>query len=178
MVKLSLTTYHVLLLCVRQWSMFCVICSIFSIFNYEGLLLDIAGIIVRGNTSKFALRLKKYVTSLSFHGEFPYDWNSGICVYLSSLIMMFISTIVMEGVNTSLMSQTTPKNLNNCFINMGLLASVVGTFGRVFGDFMITACALYGKSELHDFVSVTFAPLLPFILFGWYLMRRNYHFLQ
>lgn len=164
---------------ILRWSMICVTCSIIAIFNYEGLALDVAGYIVEGTRSKYAFvkRLKQYVTSLSFHKEFPYDWDAGVYVYLFSLSAMFISTIVMEGVNTSLMSQTTPKELNNSFINMGLLATVVGTIGRVFGDSMITACAFFGRSELHDFVSVTFAPLLPLLLVGWYLIRRHYKFL-
>lgn len=39
-----------------------------------------------------------------------------------------------QGVNTSLMSKTAPSQLNDSFLNMGLLATLVGTFGRVVGD--------------------------------------------
>jgi hypothetical protein len=74
-------------------------------------------------------------------------------------------------------SKTTPRALNDTFINMGLLATLVGTFGRVAGDSMIVACAFFGRSPLHDFVSVTFLPMLPIIGFGWYMMRRNWKLL-
>ena len=41
------------------------------------------------------------------------------------------------------MSKAAPRELNNSFVNMGLLATLVGTFGRVIGDrcvyFRVTA---------------------------------------
>lgn len=40
----------------------------------------------------------------------------------------------MEGVNTSLMSKIVPRELNGSIVNMGLLATLVGTIGRVVGD--------------------------------------------
>jgi hypothetical protein len=79
--------------------------------------------------------------------------------------------------NSSEVSKTTPKEINNTFVNMGLLATLVGTFGRVIGDSLITACAFFGRSPLHDFVSVTFSPMMPLILLGWYLVRQYYKFL-
>ena len=54
-------------------------------------------------------------------------------MYLTSLSAIFIGIIVMEGVNTSLMSKSAPKELDG-FVNMGLLATLVGSIGRVVGD--------------------------------------------
>lgn len=61
------------------------------------------------------------------------DWGAGVFVYLTSMSAIFIGTIVMEGVNTSLMSKSAPKELDG-FFNMGLLATLVGSIGRVVGD--------------------------------------------
>ncbi|KAL3808087.1 hypothetical protein ACHAXA_006849 [Cyclostephanos tholiformis] len=164
---------------ILKWSMVAIICSNVAILNFEGLALDVVGEYVEETTSQDSLvqKLRQVVKNSSSHNEFTYDWGFGVYVYICSLSLMFISTIVMEGVNTSLMSKTTPKELNNTFINMGLLATLVGTFGRVIGDSMITASAFFGRSPLHDFVSVTFFPMMPMILIGWYLVRRYYKFL-
>jgi len=72
------------------------------------------------------------------------------------------------------MSKAVPRELNDSFINMGLLATLVGTLGRVIGDSMITLSAFVGRSPLYDFVSVTYLPLTPVILFGLYLVNRYY----
>lgn len=54
-------------------------------------------------------------------------------MYLISLSAIFVGAIVMEGVNTSLMSKCAPRALDG-FVNVGLLATLVGTMGRVVGD--------------------------------------------
>ena len=64
------------------------------------------------------------------------------------------------GVTTSIMAQVTPPELNTCFINAGLLATLIGTLGRVLSDSMITVSALLDIHVFIDFVNATFLPLL------------------
>jgi len=158
-------------------SIFFVLCSIFAICNFEGLILDIAGAILNSEDTKHnkeLKKLKKEVNEAMVQEEFPYDWGAGVYVYLTSLSAIFIGTIVMEGVNTSLMSKSAPKELDG-FFNMGLLATLVGSIGRVVGDSMITFSVFVGSAPLHDFVSVTFLPLVPLIAVGYWLLKRNYN---
>jgi len=111
------------------------------------------------------------------HQRLPYDWNYGFYAYLIGMSAIFMGTIILEGVDTSLMCKTAPSKLNSTFINVGLLASMVGTFGRVLGDGLITLSALIGLPRHYaytDFVNSLFLPLIPITLLGLYLVRRNY----
>ncbi|KAL7520878.1 hypothetical protein ACHAWX_005574 [Stephanocyclus meneghinianus] len=161
---------------ILKYSILFVMFSCVAICNLEGLALDFIGLVLKRIKQKgpTAKRLKKVVTLASDHGEFPYDWGAGSYVYLTFLSSIFIGSIIMEGVNTSLMSKTAPAALNDSFVNMGLLATLVGTLGRVVGDSMITISAFIGKSPLYDFVSVTFLPLLPILGLGLHWVSKNW----
>lgn len=136
--------------------------AILLICNYEGLVLDCVGQIMKHVESRneMVMHLKSILKHSSKHGEFPYDWGAGVFIYIIALSAIFIGSIIMEvskhfritkphiignvsnifcrdscqGVNTSLMSKAVPRALNDSFINMGLLATLVGTLGRVVGD--------------------------------------------
>jgi hypothetical protein len=75
------------------------------------------------------------------------------------------------------MSKVTPAKLNEQFINSGLLATLIGTMGRVISDSMITIGAFLDKSVYNDFVNVTFIPVLPLVLLGLFLIQRYYKLL-
>jgi hypothetical protein len=97
----------------------------------------------------------------------PYDWGYGYYAYLIGISAIFMGVIILEGVDTSLMCKAAPSKLNSTFLNVGLLATLVGTMGRVLGDGMITLGALFGLSEsveLLDFVNLLFIPLIPITL--------------
>ena len=89
--------------------------------------------------------------------------------------LLFMSSMSMEAVNTSLMSKTTPKELSKSFINMGLLASMVGALSDVLADGMITACAFFGQDEL---VSAIYFPFLPILVIGLFFVNRYNSSLQ
>ena len=111
------------------------------------------------------------------HQLLPYDWNYGYYAYLIGISAIFMGTIILEGVDTSLMCKSAPSKLNSTFINVGLLATMVGTFGRVMGDGIITLSALIGlpKEFLYtDFLNSLFIPLIPITLLGLYLVSRYY----
>mmetsp|Transcript_13898 Transcript_13898/g.26167 ORF Transcript_13898/g.26167 Transcript_13898/m.26167 type:complete len:1367 (+) Transcript_13898:71-4171(+) len=107
----------------------------------------------------------------------PYDWGYGYYAYLICISAIFMGVIILEGVDTSLMCKTAPSKLNSTFLNVGLLATLVGTMGRVLGDGMITLNALIGLSQYGkytDFVNSLFVPMIPITLLGFYLVIRYY----
>lgn len=110
------------------------------------------------------------------HNEFQYDGGHGYgqFAYIFFLAMVFMGTIVLEGVDTSIMAKSTPSKLNDRVVNSGLLATLVGTLGRVFADGMITLSALMGIHVFVDFANATFFPLLLLALAGLYLVNRYY----
>ena len=107
--------------------------------------------------------------------EFPYDWSYGPAIYIAFLCVIFMGTIVLEGVDTSIMAQVTPPQLNTCFLNSGLLATLIGTLGRVLSDSLITLSALLDVHVFVDFVNATFAPLVLLTLGCLILVTRLYN---
>lgn len=75
---------------------------------------------------------------LTIDGEIFYNWGYGVVFYIIFLSLLFMSTIVLEGVDTSIMAKVTPPKLNEKFINGGLLATLIGTLGRVVADSILT----------------------------------------
>lgn len=71
-------------------------------------------------------------------GEIYYNWGNGISFYVLFLSLLFMATIVLEGVDTSIMAKVTPPQLNEKFVNGGLLATLIGTLGRVVADSILT----------------------------------------
>jgi len=81
---------------------------------------------------------KKVKHILTPDGEIFYDWGNGVPFYAVFLSLLFMATIVLEGVDTSIMAKVTPPKLNEKFINGGLLATLIGTLGRVMADSILT----------------------------------------
>ena len=166
---------------VTQYSIVFIFCSLIAIMNFEGFLFDVAGTLSEeldphvhrekdvsiGRTPATALMTKS-------GGEFPYDWAAGPIVYIASLSAVFMGTIILEGVDTSLMNKATPAELNGTFLNSGLLATLIGTLGRVLADSMLTLSALLDIHIFVDFVDATFGPILVLTLIGYLMVQRNY----
>jgi len=168
-----LTIFHETFL-IKYSLVFLSVCM-FGILNYEGLIMDLIGTVEGEEASIGDAEIKSY---LNKKGEFYYDWRVGRYVYMFFLSAIFMGTIVLEGVDTSLMSRVTPPSLNDTFINCGLLATLIGTVGRVSGDSIITIGALVDKNVFTDFVNATFFFLIPLTLIGYVLVIRYYkHFL-
>lgn len=195
---------HVSLLITFQHAILFIIATLIGITNFEGLIYDIWGSaaeLVEDHESENDVTIgeTKVGEILNKREEFPYDWDAGDIVYVVFLSAIFMGkysvvlgvfsssllcisnigtahpgTIILEGVVTSLMAKVTPAKLNDAFINNGLLATLIGTFGRVFADLLITMSALLDVYVFVDFVNATFAPLLLLALFGFYLVKRNY----
>jgi hypothetical protein len=120
---------------------------------------------------------QKLDSLLTTDGEFLYYGRFGAPLYIIFLSLFFMGTIILEGVDTSIMAKVTPPKLNNRFINSGLLVTLVGTLGRVLADVMITLSAVFDVYLYVDFVNATFVPLLVLAMAALYLVNKFYkHF--
>lgn len=157
----------------------------FAILNYEGLIFDAMGIaaetvsvgtdsIQTVNATDISIGGTSVKKVLNDKMEVPYDWGIGDVVYITFLSAIFMGTIILEGVDTSIMAKATPAELNDTFINSGLLATLLGTGGRVLGDTTITLSALFDQNIFTDFVNATFFPMIPLTVIGYYLVKRYY----
>eukprot|EP00980_Cylindrotheca_fusiformis_P011284 scaffold2597_cov116-Cylindrotheca_fusiformis.AAC.12 len=157
-------------------SLLFVFCSFLGMFNWSGLYYDLAGEVEVSTSGLDTTNVDNYKEAkignetigalLTKKHEFPYDYGAGPVVYILFLSLIFVGIIVLEGVDTSIMAKTTPPKLNKCFLNTGLLATLVGTIGRVFADGIITSSALLDRHIFVDFVNATFFPLMILALIG------------
>mmetsp|Transcript_30028 Transcript_30028/g.72886 ORF Transcript_30028/g.72886 Transcript_30028/m.72886 type:complete len:592 (-) Transcript_30028:1207-2982(-) len=154
-----------------------------GILNYQGMYYDLKGISEYGafdpdgtvNIQQLIIDGEQVGSILTKKREFPYDWECGVPVYITFLSVVFMGTIILEGVDTSIMAQVTPSALNDRFINSGLLATLIGTVGRVLSDSMITFSALLDVHLFVDFVNATFFPLLILTMLCLIMARSYYH---
>lgn len=68
--------------------------------------------------------------------------------YMSASVIIFLSASALEGPTMSLLSKTIPKSWSKGILNVGLLATEAGTFGRVVGDLFLSICATRGLEYL------------------------------
>ena len=175
----------------RQYSLLFIGVCLFGIINYEGLIFDFIGLAVSAvepdPTTLFQSNSTNYTqievagedlsTVLNKELEVPYDWGAGRPVYLIFLSAFFLGTIILEGVDTSVMAKVSPPALNVAFVNCGLLATLIGTFGRVCADGIITMSAIFDKDIFTDFVNATFSPMILMVAVEIYLVWRYYDLL-
>lgn len=168
-----------------QFSLLFVCLCFFGIFNWKAVYYDIVGSFAVANIdmSNFTIFDTKIGEErigdlLTNKNEFPYEFDAGPYIYISFMSAIFIGTIVMEGVDTSIMAKVTPAKLNSSFLNAGLLTTLVGTLGRVFADVIITSTALLDRHIFVDFVTVTFLPLMLMAFVGLIAVNALYVHLQ
>lgn len=176
---------------------------LFGIINYSGMLVDaVAPFEVDSAADKGAIKStlingEAIAEMLTPDKEIYYNWKLGKFTYVFFLSSLFMATIVLEGVDTSIMSKVTPSSLNDRFFNCGLLATLIGTLGRVLSDLMITGeywsqmirdwshfltlttilIAVSALLDVHifiDFVNTTFFPLILLTALSLYLVGRYY----
>ena len=85
--------------------------------------------------------------------------------FCTGAVLTFTSVAVMEGVGTSLMSKLIPPSLARGSFNSGLLATQVGTLGRVLADLLITLAGVLaakagGEGASASLVDWLYAPLV------------------
>jgi hypothetical protein len=64
--------------------------------------------------------------------------------YVFGSVMIFVSTNALEGPTMSLLSKTIPLAYSRGLLNVGLLATEAGTFGRAVGDVILSMCGVNG----------------------------------
>lgn len=127
-----------------------------GVINYSGLWIDVVGpLAVNEEDVKGTIVEGVPIQDMMTHDqEIYYNWDHGRVSYVFFLSALFMATIVLEGVDTSIMSKVTPSRLNGRFVNCGLLATLIGTLGRVLSDSMITGKKLEILSALGFLVSL------------------------
>jgi len=165
---------------ISQYSLLFIIGGLVAITNFEGLAYDLAGWTTKAvddvsNDKDVQIVGTKVNKILNKKKEFPYDsWGAGHIKYIACLSAVFMGTIILEGVDTSLMAKVTPGKLNYSVFNSGLLATLIGTLGRVLADLLITTSALLDIYVFVDFANATFFPLLLLAVFGYTLVKAHY----
>jgi MFS family permease len=68
--------------------------------------------------------------------------------YLIGSALIFVCASALEAPNMSLLSKVIPRKWSRGIVNVGLLATESGTFGRVIGDVLLAAVGSRGMEEL------------------------------
>lgn len=82
------------------------------------------------------------IIMMKFGNEYP------LSQYIFGSLVLFLSSNACEGPNMSLLSKTIPSSWSKGVVNVGLLSTEAGTFGRVIGDLYLTYCGSQGMDFL------------------------------
>lgn len=85
------------------------------------------------------------VAIINFSGSI---FHYNLVQYMSASVIIFLSASALEGPTMSLLSKTIPKSWSKGILNVGLLATEAGTFGRVVGDLFLSICGTRGLEYL------------------------------
>jgi len=80
--------------------------------------------------------------------------------YLIGSAVLFVCSSALEAPNMSLLSKVIPRKWSKGIINVGLLATEAGTFGRVVGDFLLAAMASHGMDAMLNEAFGTFGAIV------------------
>jgi len=152
---------------IMQYSLLLTGVSLFALLNFESVvsvfLALVASVSWRGDRNQTAPQ-----------SDFPsYDWSIGQYQYVVAVSFSFMGTMVLEGVVTSTMSKAAPAKLNRSFFNCGLIATLLGTWGRIFADVLITCVGWIDW----DYVNTLYVPVILGCTFGYYIVKRHYFYL-
>lgn len=93
-------------------------------------------------------------------GIISYSSSYSVIQYIVFYVFIFLGANMLEGPNMALLSKTLPRQWARGTFNSGLLATEAGTFGRVVGDFLISAAGLVGLERV---LNLTFVPTAVFV---------------
>jgi hypothetical protein len=107
-----------------------------------------------------------------------YDWDFGLTQYGFSATLMFLSSVALEGLSSTLMSKVSPAKLNKSPINCSVIGPVFGCLCRFLGN---TIIVFVGFS--HRVINTDMVNSLAFILVGIcfccvHIVRKHYFFLN
>ncbi|KAL7522716.1 hypothetical protein ACHAWX_007399 [Stephanocyclus meneghinianus] len=91
--------------------------------------------------------------------------------YVAGYLLVFCSVQAFDGVVGSVLSKVIPTALATGTLNSGLLATVVGTFGRACGDVFITSV---GFIDLRNVMNMLYIPSFLILLLDLIIIWWNY----
>mmetsp|Transcript_30019 Transcript_30019/g.55234 ORF Transcript_30019/g.55234 Transcript_30019/m.55234 type:complete len:701 (-) Transcript_30019:82-2184(-) len=91
--------------------------------------------------------------------------------YIAGYLLVFCSVQAFDGVVGSVLSKVIPTALASGTLNSGLLATVIGTFGRACGDVFITSV---GYVNLRQIMNLLFVPSFIILALDLILICYNY----
>ena len=103
-----------------------------------------------------------------------YDGSLGKFQFVTGVAWVFTGSIMLEGVVTSCMAKSAPNRLESTFLNAGLMATLIGTIGRIVADSFIVGAGI-AHSEGWDFVNSVFLQLALVFGLGLLIVTQNYY---
>jgi len=103
-----------------------------------------------------------------------YDGRCGKYQYVIGVAWVFTGTIMLEGVVTSMIAKSAPSRLESTFLNAGLMATLIGTIGRILADSFIVVAGLAHSVEGWDFVNSVFVQLALVFGLGLFIVSKCY----
>eukprot|EP00571_Detonula_confervacea_P004086 CAMPEP_0172330476 /NCGR_PEP_ID=MMETSP1058-20130122/61423_1 /TAXON_ID=83371 /ORGANISM="Detonula confervacea, Strain CCMP 353" /LENGTH=1301 /DNA_ID=CAMNT_0013047691 /DNA_START=56 /DNA_END=3961 /DNA_ORIENTATION=- len=91
--------------------------------------------------------------------------------YIAGYLLVFCSVQAFDGVVGSVLSKVIPTALATGTLNSGLLATVIGTFGRACGDVFITSV---GFIDIRQIMNLLFVPSFIILAFDLILICYKY----
>jgi len=91
--------------------------------------------------------------------------------YIVGYVLIFCSLQAFDGVVGSVLSKVIPTALATGTLNSGLLATIIGTFGRACGDVFITSV---GYIDLRQLMNLLFVPSFVILVSNVILICYNY----
>ena len=86
--------------CIFKYSSYIILGGLLAILNYEGMIYDVLGygdeVEKLINDTPDNPEEKRLESALNHHHEFPYDWDAGESIYVVSLSVIFMGTIILE----------------------------------------------------------------------------------
>jgi len=143
------------------------LCGIVTFVNYQGLVQlfqDITNIFRQDTSDK--------------PESTYYDWTVGCVQYISSVVVMFICSVSLEGISLSLMSKVSSKRLNRSLINCTAIAPVFSLLGRLLGDTVIVLVGFSHRAISTDMVNSISFILLALCFCCLHVVKKHYFFLN
>ncbi len=107
-----------------------------------------------------------------------YDWCLGLLQYFISVIIMYSSSITLEGSSLSLMSKVSPEKLNRSPLNCGVMAPITACLGRILGNTIIIAVGFSHREINTDMVNSISFVLIGLCYCCYHVVKKHYFFLN
>ncbi len=107
-----------------------------------------------------------------------YDWNLGLMQYCISVLMMFLSSVSLEGVSLSLMSKSSPGRLNRSPLNCSVMAPLAACLSKILGNSIIILVSFSHRAINTDIVNSISFLLIGLCYCCYHVVKKHYFFLN